>query len=291
MVMRGGIVAAKGRVGADTAMTEVEMDNVTSADGTKIAFEKSGNGPPLILVHGASASSARWGNVRPLLEKQFTVVSVDRRGRGESGDGSGPYSIEAEYADVAAVVEAMAEPVILFGHSYGGIAALGATDLTDRIAALIIYEAPVQAKGDTPIKTLDRIDAALDEGDREGVLKIFCEEIVRMRPGDVAALRASPAWPARVAAAHTIGRELRVVESFDPGALPLERISIPTLLLHGSDSPDFLINSMHKLASLMPHAKHIALDGQQHVAMDTAPQMLADTVLAFWRNVGGSSIN
>lgn len=267
------------------------MDHVTSADGTRIAFEKSGNGPSLILVHGASASSARWGNIRPLLEEHFTVVAVDRRGRGESGDGSGPYSIEAEYADVAAVVDAMAEPVILFGHSYGGIAALGATKLTDRIAALVIYEAPVQAKGDTPIKVLDRLDATLDEGDREGVLKIFCEEIVRMRPGDVAALRASPAWPARVAAAHTIGRELRVVESFDAGALPLGQISMPTLLLHGSDSPDFLVNSMHKLASLMPRSKQIALEGQQHVAMDTAPQMLTDTVLEFWRGAGNSKIN
>ncbi|MEX0347437.1 MAG: alpha/beta fold hydrolase [Rhizobiaceae bacterium] len=267
------------------------MENVTSADGTKIAFEISGNGPPLILVHGASASSARWGKVRPLLEAHFTVVAVDRRGRGESGDGSGPYAIEAEYADVAAVVEAMAEPVILFGHSYGGVTALGATELTDLIAALIIYEAPVEAKGDTPIKVLDRLDETLDEGDREGVLKIFCEEIVRMRPGDIAALRASPAWPARVAAAHTIGRELRVIEGFDPGKLPLEKISIPTLLLHGADSPDFLVNSMHKLASLMPYAKQVALEGQQHVAMDTAPQMLTDAVVEFWRDTGGSPIN
>lgn len=261
------------------------MQTVTSSDGTKIAFERSGSGPSLVLVHGTSASHVRWGNIRPLLELHFTILAVDRRGRGDSGDGQGDYRLDNEFADIAAVVQAAAPPVILFGHSYGGIAALGALGLGVEPAALIIYEAPVLGASGPPIEVLDRLDLAMTQDDREGVLEIFCKEVVRMRPGDVTALRASPAWPARLAAAHTIPRELRTIETFALEAIHPDRIPVPTLLLHGSDSPDFLKDSMTRLAELVPHAKSVSLAGQQHVAMDTAPQLLNDAIVDFWRNV------
>jgi pimeloyl-ACP methyl ester carboxylesterase len=263
------------------------METVTSADGTAIAFEKSGKGPPLVLVHGTSASSARWGNFRPLLEDHFTVVVMDRRGRGQSGDiapGS-HYALEREYEDVAAVIEACGEPVILFGHSYGGLASLGAATLTDRLAALVIYEAPVLEGNGIPPELLARFDAAVAAGDRDAVMKMFCEEVVRMRPSEIAALRASPAWPARLAAAHTIPRELRAAGDFPLAAAQAERISVPTLLLHGGDSPDFFKAPMARLAGAIQGAKPVALEGQQHVAMDTAPDLLAEIVVTFRETV------
>ncbi|MEX0955480.1 MAG: alpha/beta hydrolase [Rhizobiaceae bacterium] len=265
------------------------METVTSADGTEIAFERSGRGAPLVLVHGTSASSARWGNFRPLLEDQFTVIVMDRRGRGQSGDiapGSG-YSLEREFEDVTAIVEACGEKVILFGHSYGGLASLGATTLTDRLAALVIYEAPVLEEGWLPEELIARMEAAIARDDREAVMTMFCDEVVRMRPSDIAALRASPAWPARLAAAHTIPRELRGAEGFSLDATQPERIAVPTLLLHGGDSPDFFKSSMAKLAGAIRGAKPVTLEGQQHVAMDTAPDMLASNVLDFWKEARG----
>lgn len=263
------------------------METVTSADGTKIAFERAGSGPSLVLIHGTSASSARWGNIRPLLEEHFTVFAVDRRGRGQSGDGAQgvAYALDREFEDVAAVVAAAGEPVTLFGHSYGGLASLGATALTSRLAALVIYEAPVLEGGGMPEELIGRMEAAIAGDDREAVMKIFCEEVVRMRPGDIAALRASPAWSARLAAAHTIPRELRGARTFSLAAVHPERISVPTLLLHGGDSPDLFTRSMATLADAIPHAKTLALDGQQHVAMDTAPDMLAGIVTEFWQEV------
>ncbi|MEZ5810925.1 MAG: alpha/beta hydrolase [Rhizobiaceae bacterium] len=270
------------------------MRTVTGNDGTKIAYERSGSGPVLVLVHGTSASSARWSNVRPLFERSFTVFAVDRRGRGGSGDvpAGTAYALEAEFGDVAAVIETAADetagrPVILFGHSYGGLASLGAAALAERLTALIIYEAPVLEGNGIAEELIGRMDAAVAADDRETVLKIFCEDVVQMRPGDIAALRASPAWPARLAAAHTIPRELRATGTFSLAATHAGNISVPTLLLHGRDSPDFFKASMTRLAAEIPHATSVALDGQQHVAMDTAPQLLADTVLDFWHNTGG----
>lgn len=260
------------------------METVTSADGTKIAFERSGSGPSLVLVHGASASAKRWGNIRPLLDKHFTVIAMDRRGRGGSGDVAPgtPYALEREYEDVAAVAAAAGEPVILFGHSYGGLSSLGAMPTLDRVAALIIYEAPVPTGPLLPDELLERLEDAARRDDRDGIMKMFCEEVVRMRPSDIATLRASPAWPARLAAAHTIPREMRAVETFSLAATQPERISIPTLLLHGGDSPDFFKSSMAKIADAIPHARSAALEGHQHVAMDTAPDLLTRTVTDFW---------
>ncbi|MBZ0162331.1 MAG: alpha/beta hydrolase [Notoacmeibacter sp.] len=261
------------------------MGKVTSSDGTDIAYDRGGSGPSLVLVHGTSASAARWNNIRPMLEEHFTVLAADRRGRGGSGDVAAgvPNSLDAEFGDVAALVAAASDPVILFGHSYGGLASLGATPLIDRLAALIIYEAPVLEGNGLPEELLDRLDAASASDDREAVMKIFCEEVVQMRPGDIAALRGSPAWPARLAAAHTIPRELRATGIFSLAAAHPERISVPTLLLHGGDSPDFFKGPMARLAAAIPNAQSVALAGQQHVAMDTAPEMLTDVILEFWK--------
>src|SRR5690349_20970515 len=101
------------------------MGEIRSVDGTAIAYRRSGSGPPLVLVHGTSATPARWASVAPRLESHFTVYAVDRRGRGMSGDASS-YAIEREFEDVAAVVLSIDGPVDLLGHSYGAICALEA---------------------------------------------------------------------------------------------------------------------------------------------------------------------
>ena len=103
------------------------LEKIVSRDGTPIGYWRSGQGPALVLVHGATADHSRWETVLPLLEPRATVYAVDRRGRGASGDAAG-YAIEDEAADIAAVVDAVADspggPVDLLGHSYGAICAL-----------------------------------------------------------------------------------------------------------------------------------------------------------------------
>jgi pimeloyl-ACP methyl ester carboxylesterase len=116
---------------------------IRSADGTRIGRRTRGTGPPLVLVHGASADSTVMSLLTPLLEPHYTVHAMDRRGRGLSGDAP-TYHITLEYADIAAVVDDVArttgQTVSLYGHSYGAVCALGAALLTRRVKQLFLYE-------------------------------------------------------------------------------------------------------------------------------------------------------
>jgi pimeloyl-ACP methyl ester carboxylesterase len=122
------------------------IETIPSKDGTLIAYQRSGEGPPLILVHGTGGSHVRWAPILSALEPHFGLYAVDRRGRGESGDAAS-YAIEREFEDVAALVEAIGQPVYLLGHSYGGICALEAARLTQHIRKLILYEPPITSPG------------------------------------------------------------------------------------------------------------------------------------------------
>ena len=113
------------------------VHRVVSADGTPIACWRSGAGPPLVLVHGAAADHARWAPVLPAFEERFTVIAIDRRGRGESGDGAG-YAIEREYEDVAAVADWAGPGTCLLGHSYGGVCALEAALVSGSVGRLMV---------------------------------------------------------------------------------------------------------------------------------------------------------
>jgi pimeloyl-ACP methyl ester carboxylesterase len=119
------------------------VTRVASADGTEIAYWTSGEGPPLVLVHGATADHNRWGPLLPYLERSFTVHAMDRRGRGGSGDAPG-YSIAREFEDVAVVVDAVAgasgSVVDIYGHSYGGLCVFGGATLTSNIGNLVLYD-------------------------------------------------------------------------------------------------------------------------------------------------------
>ena len=122
-----------------TGADQPTLTYVTSRDGTEIAYWTSGDGPPLVLVHGAAGDHTRWRPLLPHLEPQTTVHAMDRRGRGASGDAS-EYDLEREYEDVAAVIDAVARAsgsrVDVYGHSYGGACAFGAALLTWNIHRL-----------------------------------------------------------------------------------------------------------------------------------------------------------
>jgi len=124
----------------------MSQETVTSVDGTPIVYWRSGEGPPLVLVHGASADHSRWTPVLPAFEQRFTVYAVDRRGRGGSGD-SDDYTIEREFEDVAAVVDSLGEPANLLGHSYGALCALEAALLTRNVRKLVLYEPGINVAG------------------------------------------------------------------------------------------------------------------------------------------------
>lgn len=260
------------------------MEQTISHDGTPIAYWRSGSGPPLVLIHGATADHQRWATVLPQLEPHFTVLAMDRRGRGGSGD-SPEYDGLREAEDVAAVVEAVAadtgKQVNLLGHSFGGHCCLEAALLTGKMRRLVLYE-PAIAPADPPVpeEVLDRMQAALDRGTPEAALEIMFREVVQMPDHEFDMYRRLPVWPVRVTLAHTLPRELRYHSAYRFDADRFAGMDTPTLLLSGSDSPAFTRDVDEMLLAALPNARAVVMPGQQHIAMDTNPELFAGEVVS-----------
>lgn len=257
------------------------MEIVASKDGTPIAFERSGTGPALVLVHGTTADHTRWTPLLPEFGKRFTVYAMDRRGRGESGD-SDAYSLEREYEDVAAVAKAAGQGTSLLGHSYGALCVLEAALLTENVSKLILYEPAFPTEGQDlyPPGALERFQALLDQGDREVLLTTFFRELVGMSDDEISLVRAEPSWQGRLAAAHTAVRELADGDYvFEPDRF--RKLEIPTLLLVGGSSPPFLRRPSELVAAALPNSRIAEMPGQGHAAMTTAPELFLREVIGF----------
>ena len=265
---------------------EATLTQVTSRDGTEIGYFTSGDGPPLLLVHGGLGDHTRWGALRPYLEPHFTVHAMDRRGRGASGDGP-DYAPQREFEDVAAVIDAVAEDsgstTNVYGVSNGATFALGAAALTSNVRRLALYEPGITDVADLVSPELDaRLEALLAAGDGDGVVEAFFREALGLGDDDIATMRAQPSWPARVDAAPTLPRELRNApeELFD--ASQAANVTVPTLLLEGSESPESLHADVRLVADAMPGARIAVLEGQAHSADFLAPELVAEHLLAFF---------
>jgi pimeloyl-ACP methyl ester carboxylesterase len=255
------------------------LRHVEAPDGVRIACEVSGEGPPLVLVHGAG--SARWSfdEVRPHLEPRFTVIAIDRRGRGESTDGDG-YALEREYEDVAAVVRDAGEGAMLAGHSYGGLVAVGAALLLD-LPKLALYE-PAMGGGLATPDTIERWERLIGDGERDTVIREFFRGIGGYDDEAIDEFERSPVWDARRRIVPTVPRELRaeLAHPFDPVALA--ELTAPTALLVGTESPGWAVRSVDAHAEALPNAEKRTLDGQGHSANMTAPSLLAAELERFF---------
>ncbi len=266
------------------------MTRVVSRDGTQIVYWTSGEGPPLVVVHGTPADHTRWRPLLPYLEPHATVHAMDRRGRGASTDAP-DYDLVREYEDVAAVVDAAAAasgtPVDLYGHSHGGIVAFGAAMLTSNIGKLVLYEGWPVPNPDVyalPLGLEDRMNALLAEGDRDAVVETIFRELELMSDEDMNALKAAPSWPGRVAAAHAITREIRAETGARLDPELAGRITLPVLLLTGETSSDPSKADIEAVAAALPDARIVVLEGQEHVADVLVPKIFAEHVLAFLRD-------
>jgi pimeloyl-ACP methyl ester carboxylesterase len=261
------------------------MQTMHSTDGTPIAYQQSGQGPPLILVHGTTADHTRWAPILPNLEQHFTVYAVDRRGRGGSGDAD-QYAIEREFEDIVALINSIDEPVFLLGHSYGAICSLEAARRTTHVRKLVLYEPPIPTGIEIyPHEVVNRIQTLLDAGDREGALITFMQDIVHVPPHEMEMLRSAPSWPARIAAAHTILREMRGSNEYVLEPAHFSSLSTPTLLLLGGDSPGFFKAGIEAVHAALPKSQVHVMPGQQHAAINTAPELFTCEVYEFLTQV------
>ena len=259
----------------------MNMELITSKDGTLIACWHGGTGMPLLLVHGTTGDHSTWVSILTGLQQHFSVWTMDRRGRGHSGDADN-YVLERECEDVATVVDAIGGSVNLLGHSFGGLCALEANLLTVNINKLILYEPSISMAGSGWSAELEsRLQTLLEQGNREESLLLFFRDLLKTPNQELIALQAGPNWPTRLAAAHTILRELQSINHYVFAPQRFHALHNPVLLLLGGDSHARRYMTAERLQQSLPNSRIGILPGQQHSAMRTAPELFAHTVIEF----------
>ena len=262
----------------------VLTETVRSADGTRISYDRSGAGPPVIFVHGALTDRAFpvLTGLAAALAPRLTVFNYDRRGRGDSGD-TPPYAVAREVDDLDALIRRAGGSAMVFGGSSGAALALEAAAAGLAISRLAAWEPPYHVDESAPPLPDDfrqRLDDLVRAGRPGDAVALFLTQAAQMPAGQVAAMRAQPSWAATEAVGHTLGYEAAVM---GPGnALPAARlagITAPSLVLNGGSSPAWMISAGRAVADAVPGASHRVLAGQSHAP---APDVLAPELLDFF---------
>jgi pimeloyl-ACP methyl ester carboxylesterase len=263
------------------------MEQALSKDGTAIAFERFGDGPPVILVVGAFNDRSKGAPLAAILAPHFTVFTYDRRGRGDSGD-TAPYAVDREVEDLAALIAEAGGAAAVFGYSSGAFLALQAAGRGLAISRLALYDPPYivgdfvgDGLGDgRPRQHADHA-AALAEliaaGRRGDAVEYFQTRLVGIPEEVVVQLRHAPFRPALEAMAHTLVYEATILGD---QSLPTElasALTIPTLVIAGGAS-QFMRAAAQALADVLPNGEARILEGQTH---DIEPSVLGPVLERF----------
>ena len=250
------------------------VTTVTSKDGTGIAYEKSGIGPPVVLVLGAFNDRPAGSALRQSLSAHFTVFNYDRRGRGDSGD-TAPYAIEREIEDIGALIDAAGGSAYVFGYSSGAILALRAAASNRAISRLALYDPPpTGGKAGNLAPDLSKLITANRRGD---AVELFQIEAVGIPADIVAKMRHAPFRPALEAIAHTLVYDSTILSALPDGLLA--SINIPTLVMDAENMPPIMHQSAQTLATALPKGQHHLLKGQTH---DIDPAVVTPELTAFF---------
>lgn len=259
----------------ETDVRDGTMERTTSKDGTTIAFDRTGQGPALILVGGALSDRAAAAGLAAQLGRRFTVIAFDRRGRGDSGDRA-PYAPDREVEDIEALIGAAGGSAFVLGHSSGAVLALeAARALPDRIGELALYEPPFivdDSRPPLPQGYVAHLEDLVAAGRRGDAVAYFLVSGTGMPAEAVEPMREQPFWASLEALAHTIAYDGTVMERLMTGSPePLERwasVSVPTLVMDGGDSPPWRRNAVRALVAILPDARQRTLEGQDHGPAD-----------------------
>jgi pimeloyl-ACP methyl ester carboxylesterase len=250
------------------------MNPCISADGTPIAFDQLGQGPPLILVLGAFNDRRTGAPLAQRLSSRFCVFNYDRRGRGQSGDAVPPYDIERELDDLEALIAAAGGSAAVCGYSSGAALALLAAARGSSITRLGLYELPPPQ---SPAHAAEV--AALIAAQRRGdAVEYFQRRVVGIPEPVVARLRDAPFRPALEALAHTLVYDAALVASDRVTPALLARIQTPTLAIAGSESPAAMREAAAAAARVLPNGRTLTIPGATH---DLDPELLAPALEAF----------
>ncbi|KZB79853.1 alpha/beta fold hydrolase [Amycolatopsis regifaucium] len=261
------------------------LETVTSADGTLIAFERTGEGTPVILVGGAFNDRTTVAGLATTLAPDCTAIAYDRRGRGDSGAGA-VYSVEREVEDLAAVIDHVGGSAAVFGHSSGAVLALEAAARGVPMTRLAVYEPPyiVDDSRPKPASDLfDRVRALIADGDRDDAAELFLTEAAATPAEVVKGMRTDPFWAWFTGLAHTLPYDIALCGP--GGALPagrLAKITAPTLVMDGGESDAWLRAAARAVAETVPGARHVTVEGQDHGVLQQ-PDALRGLLTEFLR--------
>ena len=259
---------------------------VTSKDGTRIAYDKAGSGPALILVGGALSDRKGGAELTQLLAPHFTVYTYDRRGRGDSTD-TKPYSVKREIEDLEALIDKAGGSAFLYGKSSGaGLALLATAELGDKLKKLALYEAPYNdAEGAASDWKAFRkkLDGLLAANQHDEAVTAFLK-FVGAPDEAITKMKASPAWKGMVAMAPTMAYDNEILG--DDRSVPTKaaaRIKVPTLVMDGGASAGpmpFMRATADKIAKAIPGAQRQTVEGQAH---DVSSKALAPILVKFFQ--------
>lgn len=254
---------------------------VISTDGSRIGLLTAGVGPSLLLVHGGAGCIEGWQSLWGTLTSHWRVTAMDRRGRGSSGD-TGPYQLGREFEDVAAVAASMAGdgPVDVFGHSYGATCALGAASLGAPLRRLALYEPPGPQAA--PPEWREKLTALVAAGKPGRAMMSFLTEIIGLTGEQIDGLRNAPlGYDIMPIVSATLPREAMALAGVNLRALA-GRVTSPVLLILGEASPPWASEITRELTAALPASKMAVLPGQGHLAVDSAPGLVARALSEFF---------
>lgn len=255
------------------------METAKSADGTVLAYDRTGDGPPLIVSVGAFCTRHTFAAPADL-RRRFTVITYDRRGRGDSGD-TPPFAPEREYEDLAAIAAAAGSgPRFVFGHSSGAAIALRAAAAGLPVAGIVAYEAPFLNE-DAPRPAVDpaeHIRQLVTSGRRREAVAFWMSEVVHLPDEMLAQLEGAPWVAALEPLTPTLPYDLAVTDGGIPTS-ELARITAPVLILGGKNSPGWFQRSVAEQAAATPGAQLRMLDGFDHNA---PPEVIAPILIDFF---------
>jgi pimeloyl-ACP methyl ester carboxylesterase len=274
----------------DRALNRPNMDaaqkNVTSRDGTTIAFEQTGSGPLVILVPAAISDRSGTSRLAEHLSAHFTVINYDRRGRGKSTD-TQPYAVEREIEDIEALIDADGHSALLFGSSSGAALALEAANkLNGKVKKLFLYEPPFivdDSRPPIPDDFSQQVAQLVSAGRRNDALKLFFRKAIGIPNFAVNLMRfLMPGWSKMAGMAHTIPYDFAVLAGTQTGkALPANRWTSVTaliLVVVGSKSESFFRSGAKALTERLPNARYRSLEGASHASVLIGPQAIASAM-------------
>jgi pimeloyl-ACP methyl ester carboxylesterase len=263
------------------------METVISKDGSRIAYDRYGAGPTVILVGGALSYRRfkKMEELAKLLAERFTVINYDRRGRGDSTEVK-PFALEREIEDVQALLEAAGGSGSLWGWSSGGALALRAAGAGLAVERLAVYEVPFMVTPEAKRPTPDygeRLDELVAAGDRSGAVKHFMRNSMGIPAPFVALMGLMPMWKELKATSHTLPYDWAALGAHTMYGAPLNpeewaAVTTPTLVMTGAKSPSVLQQGSRALAQVLPNAELRVLEGVSH---NPKMKLLAPVVVEF----------